>query len=206
MTEDLSLWALIIGASLPVQLVMLILFLASVISWTMIVQRGLYLRHAEQHYRDFEETFWSGVDLNQLYSEIDEKIHDNIRVDGLESVFRSGFREFNRLMQQRGGDPEMVMEGTERAKRVALSREEAQRPSAVSGERRLREPLYRVVRHRLGHHAVLPGTGQCTAGHPRHGGSGDRRGAYRHCHGAVRRDPGGAGVQPIRRLGGTAVQ
>ena len=124
MTEDLSIWALITGASIPVQFVMLLLFLASVISWVMIVQRGLYLRSAGDNFRDFEDTFWSGVDLNQLYNEINAKVRDNIRVDGLESVFRNGFREFNRLVGQKGADPDVVMEGTERAMRVALSREE----------------------------------------------------------------------------------
>src|SRR5690606_10571047 len=76
------------------------------------------------NFHEFEDIFWSGVDLNQLFGEINAKLQDNIRIDGLESVFRSGFREFNRLLQQRGADPDMVMEGTERAMRVALSREE----------------------------------------------------------------------------------
>ncbi|MAT51801.1 MAG: protein TolQ [Porticoccaceae bacterium] len=124
MTENLSIWHLITGASFPVQCVMFILFLASVVSWVMIVQRGRYLRHAQENYRLFEETFWSGVDLNQLYNEINAKLHDNLNIDGLESVFRSGFREFNRLVQQKVADPDVVMEGTERAMRVALSREE----------------------------------------------------------------------------------
>jgi biopolymer transport protein TolQ len=123
-TENLSIWALIAGASLPVQFVMLLLFAASVISWAMIVQRGMYLRSADSNFHEFEDIFWSGVDLNQLFGEINAKLQDNIRIDGLESVFRSGFREFNRLLQQRGADPDMVMEGTERAMRVALSREE----------------------------------------------------------------------------------
>lgn len=124
MTEDLSIWVLVTGASLPVQFVMMLLFLASVISWVMIVQRGIYLRTAGQNFREFEEAFWSGVDLNQLYNEINAKVRDSIRVDGLESVFRNGFREFNRLIGHRSGDPDAIMEGTERAMRVALSREE----------------------------------------------------------------------------------
>ncbi len=124
MTEDLSIWALIAGASLPVQFVMLLLFSASVTSWMMIVQRGIYLRQAGISHREFEDTFWSGVDLNQLYNDINAKVRDNIRIDGLENVFRSGFREFNRLVSQRGTDADVVMEGTERAMRIALSREE----------------------------------------------------------------------------------
>ena len=124
MTEDLSIWTLIAGASIPVQFVMLILLLASVVSWAMIIQRGTYLRNANAAFHEFEDTFWSGVDLNQLFNEINARVHENIRIDGLESVFRSGFREFNRLLQQKGADPDVIMEGTERAMRIALSREE----------------------------------------------------------------------------------
>jgi biopolymer transport protein TolQ len=123
-TENLSIWVLIAGASLPVQFVMMVLFLASITSWVMIIQRGRYLRNAHINYRDFEDTFWSGVDLNELAHTINRKLQDEIDIDGLENVFRSGFREFNRLIQKKNADPDSVMEGTERAMRVALSREE----------------------------------------------------------------------------------
>jgi len=119
-TEQLSLWSLIADATILVQFVMLLLFVASIISWVMIVQRGLYLRTASRNLREFEDNFWSGVDLNELY-------HDSSAqtgAEGLASVFRAGFREFNRLTQQSSADPEAVMEGTERSMRVALSREE----------------------------------------------------------------------------------
>lgn len=43
---------------------------------------------------------------------------------GVEAVFRAGFREFNRLGQQTGAEPDAVIAGVERAMRVALSREE----------------------------------------------------------------------------------
>ena len=120
MTEQLSLWSLIADATILVQFVMLLLFVASIISWVMIVQRGLYLRNASRNLREFEDNFWSGVDLNELY-------HDSSAqtgTEGLASVFRAGFREFNRLTQQSNADPDAVMEGTERSMRVALSREE----------------------------------------------------------------------------------
>jgi biopolymer transport protein TolQ len=120
MTEQLSLWSLIFNASFLVQFVMLILFLASVVSWVMIIQKGLYLREAEYNSRQFENDFWSGIDLNKLYEDI--RISD--AGEGLPGVFRAGFREFSKLSQQAGVEPEAVMEGTERSMRVALSREE----------------------------------------------------------------------------------
>ncbi len=120
MNEHLSLWSLIANATLLVQFVMLLLFFASMISWVMIVQRGLYLRNAANTLREFEDNFWSGIDLNQLY-------HDSGAqgaVEGLSSIFRAGYREFNRMTQQGGVDPDAVMDGAERSMRVALSREE----------------------------------------------------------------------------------
>lgn len=120
MTEQLSLWSLIANASLLVQFVMALLFVASMVSWVMIVQRGLYLRSTSYNLRQFEDNFWSGADLNQLYQDSGAEAG----TEGLTSVFRAGFREFNRLTQQSSADPDAVMEGTERSMRVALSREE----------------------------------------------------------------------------------
>ncbi len=120
MTEQLSLWSLIFNASFLVQFVMLILFLASVVSWVMIIQRGLYLREAEYNSRQFENDFWSGIDLNKLYEHT--RISD--AGEGLPEVFRAGFREFSKLSHQADIEPEAVMEGTERSMRVALAREE----------------------------------------------------------------------------------
>lgn len=122
--ENLSILALMTNASLLVQAVMAILFIASVISWIMIIQRGLFLGSAERSFRDFEDTFWSGVDLNKLYQELTDRALRSGHVDGIENVFRAGFREFNRLAQMDKADPDAVMEGTDRAMRVALSRED----------------------------------------------------------------------------------
>lgn len=124
MTEELSLWALIVGATLPVQLVILILFLASLVSWLMIVQRGIYLYQTRASLRNFEDVFWSGVDLNDLFQEGNERLSNDHPIEGVENLFRAGFREFNRLSGGGPIDPDVLMEGVERAMRVALSREE----------------------------------------------------------------------------------
>ena len=122
--ENLSILSLMTNASLLVQAVMGILFIASVLSWIMIIQRGLFLGVAERSFREFEDTFWSGVDLNKLYQELTDRALQSGAVDGIENVFRAGFREFNRLAQTDKADPDAVMEGTDRAMRVALSRED----------------------------------------------------------------------------------
>lgn len=124
MKNELSVLELVVNASVTVQLVMLILLLASLISWFMIVQRGLYFRASRLAADEFEEQFWSGVDLSQLYREGGVKADQGVGFVGMESIFRAGFKEFSRLRQQLSADSDAVMEGAQRAMRVALSREE----------------------------------------------------------------------------------
>jgi biopolymer transport protein TolQ len=121
-TEDaLSIWTLVSDASLLVKIVMLILFCASVVSWIMIFQRAIYQSKAKTAFDYFEKQFWSGIDLNQLYRQGNSR---NEAVGGIENIFRAGFKEFTRLRQQAGADSEAIMEGSQRAMRVALAREE----------------------------------------------------------------------------------
>jgi biopolymer transport protein TolQ len=115
---------LILDASSAVKIVLLILFFASVVSWVMIVQRWLVLSSATEGVRSFEQRFWSGMDLTQLYKEGSQMQKEEIQVVGLENLFRAGFKEFMRLRQQGSVDKEAIMEGAQRAMRVAYSREE----------------------------------------------------------------------------------
>ena len=69
MNESMSIISLIANASIVVQLVMLMLLAASVLSWIVIVQRSRLLSASRDQLLDFEERFWSGVDLNALYRE-----------------------------------------------------------------------------------------------------------------------------------------
>ena len=121
MNEPLSILDLVLNASVVVQLVMGLLILASLISWVMIFQRGFALSSIRRQATDFENEFWSGKDLGQLYVELDT---ENSDVIGLESIFASGFKEFSRSGQQDGADQERVMQNVQRAMRVALVREE----------------------------------------------------------------------------------
>lgn len=124
MEEQLSLLDLVWNASFTVQLVMAILLAASIVSWYMIVNRFLYLRNANDEMYRFEERFWSGIDLSQLYREGNDKAQDGQAILGIESIFRAGFKEFSRLAQQSEMDSEAVIEGSRRAMRVAVMREE----------------------------------------------------------------------------------
>ena len=73
---------------------------------------------------DFEEHFWSGVDLAELYREGNERAADGEMIIGMEGVFRAGFKEFSRLAQQSDMDADAMLEGARRAMRVAMLREE----------------------------------------------------------------------------------
>ncbi len=120
MPEQLSIFEILVNASPLVQFVMVVLALASVISWVMIFQRWFALNRVRRQMDDFEDEFWSGVDLRELYGELAESDHLN----GSETVFVAGFREFLRLSEQAGADPDAVMQGVQRAMRIALTREE----------------------------------------------------------------------------------
>jgi biopolymer transport protein TolQ len=122
--NEISMLQLILDASPAVKFVLLILFIASIVSWVMIVQRWLVLSSATEGVRSFEQRFWSGMDLTQLYKEGSQMQKEEIQVVGLENLFRAGFKEFMRLRQQGSVDKEAIMEGAQRAMRVAYSREE----------------------------------------------------------------------------------
>jgi biopolymer transport protein TolQ len=122
--QEYSVLQLVLHASFAVQAVMLILLLASIASWYFIVQRVLYFRAAREELENFEQEFWSGIDLSQLFRQGNAKVEEGGSVVGLENVFRAGFKEFTRLRQQLGADGDAVMEGTQRAMRVATSREQ----------------------------------------------------------------------------------
>lgn len=121
--DHMSILSLVTNASVVVQLVMLILLAASVVSWYFIFQRTMYYRAAKAEMEEFESEFWSGIDLSQLFRKGNAKVDSPEGVGGSEGLFRAGFKEFSRLRQQVGADPDAVMEGTQRAMRVAYSRE-----------------------------------------------------------------------------------
>ena len=123
MTQELSLIELILDASILVQIVMLILVLASVTSWFLIIQRVMLMRRTDDELFLFEEQFWSGIDLAQLYREGNQAVADGQLPTGVESLFRAGFKEFSRLSQQAHMDADAILEGSRRAMRVALMRE-----------------------------------------------------------------------------------
>lgn len=119
MTDHQSLLSLFLNASVLVKIVMLMLLAASILSWTVIFQRYQLFKNTQKSVDEFENIFWSGTDLAKLYQRISMQ---RSGITGDESIFVEGFKEFVRLRKQ-AVQPAAIMEGAQRAMRVALSRE-----------------------------------------------------------------------------------
>lgn len=119
-TTDMSIVALISGASVPVQMVMLILVLASLVSWWYIFIKFFTLKRSDQEAEDFENKFWTGGDLNLLYESVTA---GRKKPQGIASMFEAGFKEYARLKRQGGLEVSDIMEGSRRAMRAAYNRE-----------------------------------------------------------------------------------
>jgi biopolymer transport protein TolQ len=118
---DASFWDYFLQASSIVKLVMLVLLVASILSWSIILQRGFSLRRSKKIFSQFTEKFWSGLDLSKLYAELNREVQEQ---EGLASLFHAGFREFVRLHKQVGDMPAVIMEGTQRAMRIAYAQQQ----------------------------------------------------------------------------------
>ena len=120
MTSDMSIVGMLLEASLPVQLVMVLLILASLMSWSIIFTKRRLIRRTTDASDDFEAEFWSGGDLNTLYR---SATRDSAGSVGMASIFESGFREFNRALQHGDASADKLVEECRRAMRVAQMRE-----------------------------------------------------------------------------------
>ncbi len=120
MTTDMSIMSLVLDASLAVQIVLLILLAASFGSWSIIFTKRRLIRRTKAASDAFEASFWSGGDLNTLYRSASRQEGGS---SGMASIFESGFREFNRISQQGGVEPDKLVEECRRAMRVSQMRE-----------------------------------------------------------------------------------
>lgn len=120
MNTDTSFFTYFVDSSSIIKIVILLLVLASLMSWTFIFQRAWTLKRAKASLVKFEEAFWSGTDLNKFYQDLAQKKQ---KLEGINHIFIAGFKEFMRLRKQPGIQPAVIMEGTQRAMRIARSRE-----------------------------------------------------------------------------------
>jgi biopolymer transport protein TolQ len=112
--------SLILAASPVVQLVMLALALISLWSWVLIFRKKVQLKKMIDEADGFEDEFWSGADLVQLYQRAERNEEYLL---GMESIFHAGFREFLRDRQNNSLDSDFVIAGAQRSMRAAMMRE-----------------------------------------------------------------------------------
>ena len=120
MSAELSIFKLILEASFVVQLVMLLLLLCSIASWALIFSFNKNLKKINGQTTTFEDEFWSSEDIGAYYSNL---VAQNTKLEGIESVFESGFREFLRLRKKDILDTSDLLEGCQRSMKVSITRE-----------------------------------------------------------------------------------
>lgn len=120
MNQDLSIIHLVMHASLVVQLVMALLLAVSVASWTVIFGKVIGLRRIKQDNEEFDQEFWAGRTLQELYQEAQR---GDGPVSPQERIFAAGMREFMKLRERRVSDVPSLLEGSRRAMRASYQRE-----------------------------------------------------------------------------------
>jgi biopolymer transport protein TolQ len=89
--SNLSIFDLFLQSDSIVKMVMLLLLLASFWSWAVIFDKTLRLRRLQQAAASFEETFWSGGSLDDLYDRVGQR-----PIDPMSAVFAAAMREWRR--------------------------------------------------------------------------------------------------------------
>ena len=118
-SQDMSIMSLITHASVLVQIVLALLLIVSLMSWTYIFKKFFDDKKAQRQTDRFEEDFWSGGDLNDLHARVNNRRE---HVGALGRVFEAGMREFLKFRQQKV-EPGAQLDGARRAMRAAYQRE-----------------------------------------------------------------------------------
>ena len=120
MNQDLNILQLVLHASFVVQIVMALLMLVSLSSWSAIFRKLFAIKRVKEHNETFEKEFWSGASLNELFSSASSKAQNS---GPMERIFASGMREFQKLRERRVSDVATLMDGARRAMRASYQRE-----------------------------------------------------------------------------------
>src|SRR5690606_32891814 len=118
-TSDLSLISLLLDASIPVQLVMLILLGISILSWAYIFSKRAALKRTLEQTRRFEDDFWAGGDLAVLQQSISSRRAEH---GALARIFEAGMTEFIKARRSHSSGP-ALLDGPRRAMRASYQRE-----------------------------------------------------------------------------------
>jgi biopolymer transport protein TolQ len=119
-SHDLTVFSMIANASIVVKIVMGLLLVASLFSWTYIFMKVFQIRRARAQADAFEREFWSGSDLVGLYQ---RAASGRYASSGMERIFEAGFKEFLKLKGRAGSDISALLDGTRRAMKATYQRE-----------------------------------------------------------------------------------
>jgi biopolymer transport protein TolQ len=97
LAHDMSIWGLFWQAHIVVKLVMIGLVVGSIYSWSIIIDKFLLFRRLKRSMDRFEEVFWSGQSLEELYRSLSDR-----PTTGMASVFVSAMREWKRSFEGTG--------------------------------------------------------------------------------------------------------
>jgi biopolymer transport protein TolQ len=121
METDMSIMSLVARASVLVQIIMFILLFASVMSWVVIFLKHKLLKQAQLEALRFEDQFWSGINLSDLYTQVKRRAD---ALSGMAKIFEAGFSEYARIHKRGSSNTEMMLAGVQRSMKVALAREQ----------------------------------------------------------------------------------
>ena len=148
MTEQLSIFDLILEAGPVVQAVMGLLVLASLVSWFMIFSAWFFALSAiRRESANFENEFWSGKDLRKIFLEIDS---ENPNPGGMEQIFVSGFKEFGAQEAENRSRSHHAERSARHARGDGPRGRTAGNASGVFGNGRFSQSIYRLVWNSLG--------------------------------------------------------
>eukprot|EP01035_Chromulina_nebulosa_P005781 gene5781-7829_t len=117
-TADVSLWSLFMQAGLVVKLVMLGLLGASVWTWAMVVDKIVSFTRARKQLDSFEQVFWSGQSLEELYRTLSDR-----PTSGMAAIFVGAMREWKKSFERGARSPIGLQMRIDRAMDVSLARE-----------------------------------------------------------------------------------
>lgn len=118
---DLSILELFLNASIVVKSVMVILILASLVSWMIIFERWIYIKKVNQEFFDFETRFWSDSGLEALLLTSQEGEHEPI---GAEYIFQVGYLDYKRLIAEKI-DSDTIISSVQRNMQAAMTKEQS---------------------------------------------------------------------------------
>jgi biopolymer transport protein TolQ len=117
--DDISVLNLFLEAGMVVKIVMLLLFIASILSWIVIVERSNFFRKIKNENDNFLKTFWSGKDLDILYKEVSKESS----LYGAKNLFKNSFDEFS-VINSEDNISEFDLESINRSMRVSIASDE----------------------------------------------------------------------------------